>query len=79
VFFNLAEFEQFGKDYLAVSCEYSERLRQMKYVHSQPDDAFHSLLYAVIFWLMHTGQVATTRYSRQDDEGNDLMLTGSRD
>ena len=41
-FYKWTEFEDIGKDYLNINSEYSDRLRQMKYIHTQPDDAFHS-------------------------------------
>ena len=42
------EFEPFAKDILAIFSEYSEARREMKFDHkpSDPDDAFHSILYA---------------------------------
>lgn len=66
--FNWQEFEDFGKDYLNINSEYSERMRQLRYIHTQPDDAFHSALYAVLCWMTHTGQVISTRYTPGDDD-----------
>jgi hypothetical protein len=42
------EFEPFAKDILGIYAEYVEYRREIKYDHSSlnPDDFFHSLLYA---------------------------------
>ena len=66
--FRWSEFEDFGKDYLNINSEYSDRLRQMRYIHTQPDDAFHSLLYARIIWMRKTDQIISTRLDPGDSE-----------
>lgn len=62
------EFEEFGRDYLNINSEYSETLRQLRYVHTQPDDAFHSTLYAYLSWVLATNQQVSTRYDAGSDE-----------
>lgn len=66
-----SEFEDIGKDYLNINAEYSESLRQVKYVHTQPDDSFHSGLYAVLCWMRVTNQVASTRYAPGEDDADE--------
>jgi hypothetical protein len=41
------QFETYAQDFLGIYCEYIDYQRQIKYDHrpSDPDDAFHSLLY----------------------------------
>lgn len=63
-----SDFEDIGKDYLNINSEYSETLRQLRYIHTQPDDAFHSLLYAYLTWMRRTEQVPSTRYDPSVDE-----------
>lgn len=63
-----SEFEDIGKDYLNISAEYSDTLRQMRYIHTQPDDAFHSGLYAKVAWMIKTHQIPSTRYRRGEDD-----------
>lgn len=66
------EFEEFGKDYLNINAEYSDTLRQMKYIHTQPDDSFHSTLYSYLPFLIVTQQIPSTRYNAAEDEPNIL-------
>lgn len=65
-FFRWEQFQDFGKDILAIFAEYSEYLRQMKYDHrkSDPDDAFHSLHYARLAADVHLGK--SRRYTLED-------------
>jgi hypothetical protein len=63
-----SEFEDIGKDYCNINSEYSDRLRQMRYIHSQPDDAFHSLLYARLTWMKRTDQIISTRLDPGDSD-----------
>ena len=67
-FYKWAEYEDIGKDILNISAEYSDALRQIRYVHQQPDDACHSALYARLTWMLKAGVVPSTRYRREDDE-----------
>lgn len=67
-FYKWQEFEDIGKDYLAIGSEFSETLRQMRYIHTQPDDAFHSGLYALLTWMRHTNQIPITRYDPNSDD-----------
>ena len=66
-FYRWGEFEEIGKDILNVTAEYSETMRQIRYVHNQPDDGCHALLYARLGWLIATHQVPTTRYTRDEE------------
>ena len=63
-----SEFEDIGKDYNNINAEYSDRLRQMKYIHTQPDDAFHSALYCRLPWMIKTKQMISTRLEPGDSE-----------
>jgi hypothetical protein len=68
-----SEFEDIGKDYLNISSEYSDKLRQMRYIHTQPDDSFHSLVYMRVTWLVRTGQKPSTRYRRGEDDADEQI------
>lgn len=75
-FFRYEDFEDFGKDYLNIYSEYSEKTGRLRYDHTKPDDAFQSGLYCLLAWMLHTKQMPTTRYSKQDDEeevGSDFL------
>jgi hypothetical protein len=63
-----SEFEDIGKDYCNINSEYSDRLRQMRYIHTQPDDAFHSLLYSRLTWMKRTDQIISTRLDPGDSD-----------
>lgn len=67
-FYKWEDFEYIGKDYLNINAEYSDTLRQIRYIHSQPDDAFHSLLYAILCWMIINQQTPTTRYEPGVDD-----------
>lgn len=63
-----SEFEDIGKDYLNINSEYSDRLRQMRYIHTQPDDSFHSALYCRLPWMVRTKQIISTRLDPGDSQ-----------
>jgi len=67
-FYKWSEFEEIGKDYLAINSEYSDTLRQIRYIHNQPDDAFHSCLYMLLAWMRATQQIPITRYDAKNDD-----------
>ena len=67
-FYNWSEFEDIGKDYLNINSEYSDTLRQLRYIHTQPDDAFHSCLMMLLCWMRVTNQIPVTRYDPQTDD-----------
>ena len=67
-FYNWSEFEDIGKDYLNINSEYSDTLRQLRYIHTQPDDAFHATLMMLLCWMRHTDQVPITRYDPRTDD-----------
>ena len=67
-FYKWSEFEDIGKDYLAINSEYSDTLRQIRYIHNQPDDAFHSCLYLLLAWMRGTQQIPITRYDPKTDD-----------
>ena len=67
-FYRWGEFETIGIDYLNISAEYSDTLRQIRYVHQQPDDGCHSGLYCRLTWMLRTEQVPSTRYRREEDD-----------
>lgn len=46
VFPRWEDFEPFARDLLAISIEYDEEKNKMKYINSDPDDAFHAILYS---------------------------------
>lgn len=46
-------FEPFAKDFLAIQIDYDEVKGKMKYVNSEPDDAFHAVLYGDIAAFLH--------------------------
>lgn len=71
-FYNWPEFEDIGKDYLNINSEYSETLRQLRYIHTQPDDSFHSTLYALISWMIVTKQKPVTRLEPGDLEMDEV-------
>lgn len=52
------EFEPFAKDILSIYTEYSEYTREIRYDHrsSDPDDAFHSILYCRLAADLVTGR-----------------------
>ena len=66
-FYKWSEFEDIGKDYLAINSEYSDTMRQMRYIHSSPDDAFHSCLYMLLCWMVSSKQIPVTRYDPKVD------------
>jgi hypothetical protein len=49
-------FMEFQEDLISIRSEHNERTGKLKYIHSKPDDAFHSILYCYSAALMHTGQ-----------------------
>ena len=53
-----SEFQQYAKDILGIYSEYVEYRREIKYDHSSqnPDDFFHSLLYAKLTTDIYTGK-----------------------
>jgi len=59
-----AEFEPFAKDILAIYSEYAEYKREVRYDHrhSDPDDFFHSLLYAKLTSDIYLGK--SRKYTR---------------
>ena len=54
--FDYDSFSEFQDDFLSIQTEYNERTNKIKYVHSKPDDCFHSLLYAYTAALLATGK-----------------------
>jgi intein/homing endonuclease len=48
VFPQWSDFQPFAKDILAIAIDYNEELGRYKYVNSEPDDSFHSILYGDI-------------------------------
>lgn len=58
-----SEFEPYAKDILSIYSEYVEYRREIRYDHksSEPDDGFHSLLYAKLTSDIYTGK--TRRYT----------------
>ena len=63
-----SEFEDIGKDYLNITSEFSERLRQVKYIHTQPDDSFHSALMMYLNWMIMNKEVPATRLDPGDED-----------
>lgn len=47
VFPRWEDFEPFARDILAISIEYDEEKSKMRYINSEADDVFHSMLYGV--------------------------------
>ena len=45
VFPQWEDFEPFSKDFMAIQIEYDEVKNKMRYINSDPDDAFHAVLY----------------------------------
>ena len=66
-----AQIEPFAKDYLSIFAEYIEYRREIKYDHkpNNPDDAFHSLVYAKLTSDIHLGK--SRRYTQNIDSTPD--------
>lgn len=60
-------FQPFAKDYLAIYAEYNEFRREIRYDHrpSEPDDCYHSALYAKLTCDIMTGR--TRRYTMRSE------------
>jgi hypothetical protein len=63
-------YETFASDFMNIEIEYNERMRTMKYDHipTNPDDAFHSLLYLYITYLIRVKKRAPQSYDPGRDE-----------
>jgi len=63
-------YETFANDFMNIEVEYNERTRTMKYDHipTNPDDAFHSLLYLYITYLIRVKKRAPESYDPDRDE-----------
>lgn len=57
-FFRWEEFENFGKDILAINVEYNDTRQVIHYTHSSqnPDDAAHSIIYADLAAMYYIGR-----------------------
>lgn len=75
-FFRWNDMADYAQDYLNINTEYSDRLRQMRYIHTKPDDSMHSGLYALLGWMISTNQTPMTRYlPGEDDLEGEMNLT----
>ena len=63
-------YESFANDFMNIEVEYNERMRTMKYDHipTNPDDAFHSLLYLYVTYLIRVKKRAPQTYDPDRDE-----------
>ena len=63
-------YETFALDFLNIDAEYNEKMRTMKYDHipTNPDDAFHSLLYLYVTYLIRVKKKAPQTYDPERDE-----------
>lgn len=68
------EYEPYAKDILAIYAEYAEYKREIKYDHrpSDPDDGFHSLLYAKLASDIYLGK--SRRYTQDAVQNKDESL-----
>lgn len=67
-FYRWSDFEDIGKDYLNITSEFSEQLRQVRYIHTQPDDSFHSAVYCYTAYMLVIKEIPYSRYAPGDEE-----------
>lgn len=48
VFPQWSDFEPFARDLMAIQIDYDEEKNKYKYINSEPDDSFHSILYGTL-------------------------------
>jgi hypothetical protein len=72
-----AEFEPFAKDIMAIYSEYVEYRREIRFDHrsSEPDDAFHSLLYAKLTSDIYLGKSRRFTFDIEDGIGSNGILS----
>jgi len=68
--FRWEEFSQYGKDYLAISKDFSDKTGKMIYTHALPDDGFHSLLYAYLMYLGCNNNERITTFDPRGDKND---------
>lgn len=75
-----SEFEQYAKDILGIYSEYVEYRREIKYDHSShnPDDFFHSLLYAKLASDIYLGKSRRFTFDIPDGIGQQGYLDSLR-
>ena len=60
-------YSEMARDFIAVSREYRKSSGRIIYVHTDPDDSFHSAMYAYIAFLLKN-QIVTPLLSSSEDE-----------
>lgn len=73
-----AEFEPFAKDIMGIYSEYVEYRREIRYDHrgSDPDDTFHSLLYAKLTSDIYLGKSRRFTFDIENGIGQQGYIDG---